>query len=419
MSATLNFLSIKTVPSNYSWDKDGVPVGTTIPFITATQMLTSSSTNSEGMEYFGYAPLVSLSLSSAAGTVSPSAVAIRRIVDFGDYYNSEFNSTVSPTLSDEVYCHNYVMPGLYSVKLIRNEYILVEEQSNNDNVYVQPLEQRERFPLSWQWYNFLCESPSPYNTPTTWEQAQFQQSGELTWAEAYGPCYSQLSWTWNTVTSSTNVSPFAHSTTWNDTECDSALNTTWLSISATACQSSTTQYTISSVTETIEKDLYLRVLEIPPKCYLATINAPTNKISPYTVQLSPRYTKCGSFPIEKIVWDLGDGSPLLVQRRIAPNSTPPFIYTGVFNLDWKDPRNYDIIHTYKRTSRADFSFYPSVTAYASSTSTSDCAAIIIGPLQLSEVENSSISLLQNELTDHGKIIIAQVDNNVALWSTNK
>lgn len=426
MSATFDFLSIKTVPSTYSWDVDGLPRGTSFPFVTDSSLLSLTSTNSEGVEYFGYSPFVSLSLSSSVGSISPSAVAVRRITDFGDYYNSESNIVVSPTLSNEAFCHNYIMPGLYSIKMTRTEFILVETQGGSVGcVYIQPLTDLERFPLSWQWYNFLCKSPSPYNTPVTWSQSEFQQPEQLVWSETYGPCYSlnvntsQTSWTWNNVTCDLTANPLANTTTWDETKCDAPLNMRWQQISGSACQPTNTQYTLSANSQVFTKELYLRVLEIPPKCYLSTVNAPTSGISPYTVRLTPRYIRCGSFPIEKIVWDLGDGSPLLVQRRITPNTDPKFVYTNVFVTDWKDPRNYDIVHTYNRTSRSQFSFYPSITAYASSTGTSDCAAIVIGPLRLPEFQNEAVGILQNELTDHGKVLVGEVSNSVALWSINK
>lgn len=429
MSATFDFLSIRTVPSTYSWDLNAIREGINFPVITDSSLLSSTSTNSQGVEYFGYAPFVSLSLSSSVGSLSPSAVAVRRVTDFGDYYNSESNILVSPTLSNEAFCHNYIMPGLYSIKMTRTEYTLIESQGGGVGcIYIQPLTDIERFPLSWQWYNFLCESPSQYNTPVTWQETEFQQPEQLVWSETYGPCYSinantsQTSWTWNNVTCNLTANPLGNDTKWDDTKCDAPLNIRWDQIAGSACQSSTTQYTLSATSQTFTKELYLKVIEIPPKCYLSTINAPVDKTSPYTVRLTARYTRCGSFPIEKIVWDLGDGSPLLVQRREIPNTDPRFTYSTnptPFNTDWKDPRNYDVIHTYNRTSRSQFSFYPSITAYASSTGTSDCAAIIIGPLKLSEFENETVHILQNELTDHGKVLIGEVSDSVALWSINK
>lgn len=430
MSATFDFFSIKTVPSTYSWDIERNPVGNSFPFITDSSLLALTSTNSSGVEYFGYAPYVSLSLSSTVGDINLSTVAIRRITDFGDYYNSESNVLVSPTSLNEVFCHNYIMPGLYSVKMTQTEYILVEAQSTSENpIYIQPLDQLERFPLSWQWYNFVCLSPlssSPYNTPTTWQQTEFQQQEQLFWSQTSGPCYnpnasssSQLSWEWNNATCNLTANPLGNSTTWDQTKCDSPFNKKWDDIRGAALGGSSAQYTLSAFTQTFAKEFYLRVIEIPPKCYLTAINPPIDKTSSYTVRLSPCYTRCGSFPIEKIVWDLGDGTPLLVQRRKSPTSGAPFIFSNKFNTDWKDPRNYDVIHTYTRTSRSEFSFYPSITAYVSSTSTTDCASIVIGPLKLAELENDNINLIQAELTDHGKVLIAEIDNNAALWSSSR
>jgi hypothetical protein len=141
--------------------------------------------------------------------------------------------------------------------------------------------------------------------------------------------------------------------------------------------------------------------------------------SPVTVKLTPRFTKCGSFPIEKIVWDLGDGSPLLEQRRWAPTIKAPFYYSGAIEEDADDPRNYDVIHTYNKTPESLFCFYPSMTAYASSTNTSDSVAVTIGPLSLVLFDPSQFKVLQNEFTDNKKILLGQIENNTAVWQADK
>jgi len=472
---TFDFFSIKTVPSNYSWDL-GTPQVEFFDFITDVSLVTAQSNNSEQVEYVGYAPFVSVSLSSFAGTPSLSSIAVRRIADFGDYYNSESNFTSSPTLSNEVYCHNYIMPGLYTIKLTKVEYVEIDATSysafscverycmewswkkldctspldptvtwsdtltgesyekrwtdrpeevcdavwaNSQGLYVQPEQQVTRFPLSWQWYNFLCQSlDNPKNTPVTWNQSIFQGQEQLIWSGVSGPCLEfankEANWVWNSVTCDLTANPLANSTTWDQTKCDSSTNKTWDSIAGNCTEKVPT---LSAKEETIVHEAMIRVLEIPPTAYLQIEQPlnPNDRISPLTVRISPRFTKAGSFPIEKIVWDLGDGSPLLTQRRWSPNSDSPFVFSDIYNLDWQDPRNYDVIHTYRKTPESGFSFYPSITAYSSSTGTTDCASVVVGPLKLSAFVGSSISLLQNELTDSGKIVVGEIDNGVAVW----
>ena len=85
----------------------------------------------------------------------------------------------------------------------------------------------------------------------------------------------------------------------------------------------------------------------------------------------------------------------------------------------KDPRNYDVIHTYRKTFDAGFSFYPSLTAYASSTGAYDCTAAIVGPLKLPSATEFNMAILQNELTDHGKAIIGEVEGAAAAWRMDK
>jgi hypothetical protein len=133
--------------------------------------------------------------------------------------------------------------------------------------------------------------------------------------------------------------------------------------------------------------------------------------------LSPKYTKCGSFPIDKIVWDLGDGTPLIEQSRYNPIKGEPFVYSDQFGFDFEDPRNYDIIHTYYRTSTSGSCFYPSITAYASSTGTYDCASVIIGPLNFESHDQKNPRMLQNKLTENGIGYIGEMGSDISLWNS--
>lgn len=480
LPCTFDPFSIQTVPTSYSWDKGtpALPTGFQ-DFVTDFNSCTAVSTNEDGIEYVGYAPFVFFSLSSDPGTISDSFLAMRRIVDFGDYYNSETNIVSVPDLSLATFCHVYIMPGIYTITFNQTEYsqtemvefkaygnciqkhcidwafkslvcptgedeIPVESRvtwaatalgqpfekkwkyepcetvwASNNGLYIQSLGKEQRIPLAWQWYNFLQTSPNPHNTAIQWLSSGFQNPEQLTWKEAYGPCLdiavaTQAIWKWDLISCSGN--PFAKAITWDQTVSTMPGHSTWDEVKD-SCRG-TIAPMLSSRTITKTKTATVRVIEIPPTAYL-TVEQSEERYSPLTVRISARNTISGSFPIDKIVWDLGDGSPLLTQRRWANTLESPFVYSGELQQDYQDPRNYDIIYTYTKTLSSGFTFYPSITAYAANTGTSDSAAAVVGPIRLAPPINKKINLLQNELTDYGKVMIAEIDNNVAVWRADK
>lgn len=320
-----------------------------------------------------------------------------------------------------------------------------EEWAFGDRVYVEKTQKldKKRDPLSWQWYNFLKTPIGNLNTATTWASSGFQQPQELTWEQASSPCTPYLNfqgydvvWKWNYIRKDISFDPVhALSLTWNQAVKEKPTNITW-NYTSLFCPGDTMNLELSTFKQTVTKTAYVRVLEIPPKAVIEVIQPrePLLRLTPLTVRLSPRYVNCGSFPIEKIVWDMGDGSPLLTQRRWAPTLEHPFVYselaendptdprvyTGSLENDPNDPRNYDVEHTYYRTLQGPHSFYPSMTAYASSTGTYDTAAAVVGPLLFPvKEEEFKINLIQSELTSHGKVYIGEINKNVAVWRADK
>ena len=307
-------------------------------------------------------------------------------------------------------------------------------------IFKQPINDTiARVPFSWQWYNFQKNSHnSDTNIPVPWLSAVFQASNELVWNKTKGLCVplnylnSNIVWQWDNLVQNTNntsltVKLCGAPLTWDDLSCYSPRGATW-NFTKSFFRGDLLNINIDVANYTVEKHFTVKVLERPPEAYLLAIDPSerdkpivniTEFPSPITVQLTPRFTKCGSFPIEKIMWDLGDGSPVIIQRRWAPSLTSPFYYTGAIKEDADDPRNYDVIHTYNKTPNSPFCFYPSITAFSSSTSTSDSAATIIGPLKFRPFDPSTFRLLQSDLTDDGKIIIGQVENVTAVWKTDK
>lgn len=472
MSSTFDIFSFKTIPSNYSWDK-GTPTLDYNEFVTdVTSCTATSQQNEDGIEYIGYAPYVFVTLSSAPGDVNSSFLNLKRSVNFGDYYNNETNIITTPTLSSELFGHTYIMPGLYSLELNRTEYkevtlkdypaygtclqkycidwkwastttntLSVTWSSSKKNksyekkwkfepcdtdwaalngLHVNKIE--GDYPQKWQWYHYLSNSNNNlYNTPLTWSQTEFDQSATFTWQEAAGPCINlrqseQVIWRWNNIIKEGNQ--FTDAITWNETKITQPGNITWNFVKNN-CISSLAPL-ISSTSETIKKKAFLRVKEIPPVAYIRALNFnSTVRETPITIRLTARDTVCGSFPIEKIIWDLGDGSPLLTQRRWSNVTQTPFVFTGAISEDYQDPRNFDVEYTYRTFPSKGFSYYPSLTAYASSTGSSDCAATIIGPLKLSNTNGNNIKIIQNELTDYGKVLIGEISNGtdatLAVW----
>lgn len=492
MSFTFDTISIRTVPPSYSWDK-GTPGITFTDLVTAVDECQRLTTNNERrIEYVGYAPYLSIALSSDSGAIDIHQNIIRT-ANFGDYYNSESNIVNNSSFDYAAFSHTYVMPGLYSIRLDRKEYIILrvldvatlgfclqkycvdwtwanfnslnstlpnvsaytwkstmssspfrpnkdaayigpkkwkfepcnEEWASGNGIFVQQTGYNNtRTPLSWQWYNFQNNTGrNALNIPTLWLSSGFQQPSQLNWKETTGPCLQNLNyqasdiiWKWDNITNQ-KAGRFITNITWDETRLTEPGNITW-DFSSMFCAGDAVNLVLSAGVQSITNQAFIRVLEIQPQAYLEVFQ-PEDRLSPLTVTISPRNTVSGSFPIEKIVWDLGDGSPLLTQRRWSPTLEAPFVFSGAISEDYEDPRNYDVVHTYRKTPKSEYSFYPSITAYASSTGSFDSAACAVGPLRYTEPTNTNFKLLQNELTDQGKVILGQVDDTIAIWRADK
>jgi hypothetical protein len=215
------------------------------------------------------------------------------------------------------------------------------------------------------------------------------------------------------------------SITWNEVTTNPNSNLYWPAYTGisgidSSGQTSIIPQTTAIVTQLSTVNVLLSVVELLPTAYLSS-NIPTvssDIVFPLTLTLTPRFIHAGSFPIEKIVWDLGDGSPLLTKRRWDITTNSPFVSTGALSGDLKDPRNFDIVHTYTKQDIAQYTFYPSITAYASSTGSSNACAITIGPIKSPEYSaTNSISLLQAEINENGAVIVGQIGDDIGVWKT--
>jgi hypothetical protein len=468
MRATFEIISVSSVPLDYKWDL-GIPVQE------ISQVKIEEELN-EPLTYVGYAPLVSVTLSSELLDNNPYQTASVRVIDFGDYYNSESSVIKEDGIAKTYFCHNYIMPGTYKIKLTQTEYIAITDASafeclgrhcldwkwlsrqgdagvlttwtntstgeifeknwNDPNeegcldffstvgLFSERSSVDKLYGIAWQWYNFLSGSNASFlNREITWDETIFQGNNQLTWNATTNPCIElnfgrgQISWNWNQLACN-STDPRNRSLTWGETICESPLNKTW-NQAKDPCIETVPELFIN--TRTLEKQYTIKVIEQPPIAYLSALQ-PDNindRISPLTVRLTPRFTQCGSFPIDKIVWDLGDGSPLIIQRRWAPILQAPFVYSDALFSDYKDPRNYDIIHTYTKTSDSDYTFYPSITAYASSTGSFDCCSTVVGPLKLENINIAQrrLKILQNELNEDSSLVVGQLGNDVCVWQS--
>lgn len=188
----------------------------------------------------------------------------------------------------------------------------------------------------------------------------------------------------------------------------------------TICGVSNAPFLNSSETteQTIIKTMYVTVQELPPVASILSVSA-VNGNSPLKVQLSPRNCKAGSFPIDRIDWDFGDGSPIItISRYTLPvldnNKT---INTGYFISDPLDVRNIDVVHTYFRNKDTYPVFYPSLTCYSANTNTSDSCCITIGPISFSNSSIEDIHILKARNTNKGNVYAFSENNKVSLNTT--
>ena len=158
------------------------------------------------------------------------------------------------------------------------------------------------------------------------------------------------------------------------------------------------------------------VQEILPKANLYSVTQPTTGYAPFLVRLTARTTIPGSFPVDKILWDFGDGSERLLVSRYYNEPNSNLIFTNVLSSDSQDPRNYDVLHTYTRECDTYPVFYPSITAYSSSTNSINTCSLTIGPVLLSTTD-AQFHILKGRNTPYGNLYSAEIDKNLTFVAT--
>jgi hypothetical protein len=158
------------------------------------------------------------------------------------------------------------------------------------------------------------------------------------------------------------------------------------------------------------------VQEILPKANLYSVTQPTTGYAPFSVRLTARTTIPGSFPVDRILWDFGDGSEKLLVSRYYNEPNNNLIFTNLLSSDSEDPRNYDVLHTYTRECDTYPVFYPSITAFSSSTNSIDTCSLTIGPVLLSTTD-AQFHILKGRNTPYGNLYSAEIDKNITFVAT--
>lgn len=390
MPTTTSFtiLSAITVKSNYRWDgvypalDESVDVGTNgivgnSPGLSAVFSNNSVVEDVNDLNYY--------------------------VWDFGDYYNQSTNVAYTTSISDSV-SHLYIMPGIYTVTLTRNTFKLNTIQSINTEAC------KDRNGIYWNWSSVLSSSDISQNI--TWDQTKSSASKPKTWISNV-KCLGKYCTYWY----------------WNNLQADSVNHLTWRNISSLGGKTSTwndikhvsegckgtdeTQAVYTLQVSNASLPNMITLFDIKPVAFLEckTVSYGEN---PLTVQITPSSSLCGSFPIEKIVWDFGDGSEeKIVSRYDVPESI--FTYTSAISSDIYDPRNYDLVHTY-RISSANV-FYPSIRVYGMNSVYYDTAKTVVGPITYPSI--SSINLLKVRNLDGFNTYGVQIGEDFSLLKIDR
>jgi hypothetical protein len=169
----------------------------------------------------------------------------------------------------------------------------------------------------------------------------------------------------------------------------------------------------------VRKSFIVEVKEIPPVAGITCLTRPLTGKSPFTVELSPKGCKSGSFPIDRIDWNFGDGSPIVTVTRYSQNNFENVSkkIPLALSADPDDVRNYNVKHTYT-TDRGTYPvFYPSLTCYSANTNTFDSCCTVVGPI-LADYQPEDIQVLKVRNTNKGNIYALNLDQNVGFFTTN-
>jgi hypothetical protein len=396
MTTSFTILSAATVPNTYSWD-NGSPFSSTSPHVTGVATTLYNFVT-------GNAPYTKVVLKNES-TDEFGFDFVQYTWNFGDYYNTAYNNvTLSCTNNVE---HVFVMPGTYIITL--NHYQTKTVSIVTD--FGQPeLSCLGKYDIQWYWDNLSAvDCRTWFETECTGQYAK-RWDDEVACLGKY--CHF-WSWTQTEIQGSNPV-------TWEQARTDGEFEKRWwFEPPVTVCKSGE-DATFTDVRfvneETAPINVIVKVLEILPEASMYCVTQPITGYSPFPAQITSRTTKCGSFPIDRIDWDPGDGSNILTVTRYNEPDNTYFTFTSAFSADISDPRNFDLVYTYKRKLNTYPVFYPSLTAYSSSTGSTSRCSTVVGPISLSSVSNQT-HLLKVRSERNNKLYMFQANNAVTFVTT--
>lgn len=382
-----------TVPNVYSWD-----VGT--PLETSITQTTAYSTS----EYIsGYSPGLNVIFANRSAS-DENFEFITYDWDFGDFYHNINNKASLSCVS--IIEHLYIMPGIYTVTLRH------KQARQRSLLEINPYLCRGKFDIRWFWTELECTR----ETKRTWDETTCEflsasvppERWKPKWWDDEAQCFAKHCkfWSWYNLA---NRPGRANPVIWKETEADQRFEKKWM-FEDNDIQCTVNQFSFLDTLEINEQQVsktIVEVKEIPPVAQLTCITRPITGISPFTVQLSPSACEPGSFPIDRIDWDFGDGTPILTVTRFTPSTNPELIFTNRYFEDPLDVRNFDIIHTYTRTANTYSVFYPSLTCYSANTGTYDACSTTVGPILLPQQPDTKLLKTRNTL----KGVIYAFDTN--------
>ena len=395
MNTDFFIVSGQTVPDNYIWD-----IGTPL----RTSGTTKDVERTTATFIIGYAPGLKVVFQNKS-VPDQNYDQITYTWNFGDYYNDR-NNIVSLSCTGQI-DHTYVMPGVYNVSLDLYQTKTSGSVDISEDKYC-----RGKYGIKWFWNNLNDND----DLKITWDQTKCDSNSyPKTWTDEF-KCFEKHCsfWSWAALDSSTE------NITWALTESDARYEKKWMfEANDKTCTTTKAQYlsTVDAVQQTTTKTFMVSVIEIPPIARLESSTRPAYGTSPYTVQLSPRKTTTGSFPIDRIDWDLGDGTPIKTFTRYSIPLDTEVVNTSAYSGDLKDVRNYDILHTYVNNKNTYPVFYPSITCYSANTNTFDSCCTTIGPISLPTTPQN-LHIIKARNTLKGNLYTFSVnDNNITFCTT--
>lgn len=128
----------------------------------------------------------------------------------------------------------------------------------------------------------------------------------------------------------------------------------------------------------------------------------SSAVSPATLQFCTSGTFAGSYPIESLIWDFGDGTQHITIDRYSNTTNNKVLF---YPEDPSDPRNYIVSHVYNRKTLQNLDTFTTTVSAISKTTGNVSIAVSnpLGPFKLSNF--GTRKLIKNRMFDSNDTII--------------